>query len=112
MSNRVISRDILWQENAFKNAPWIPWPEEPPVPQQPASQPMQPFTDDDILDFRGDDTSSSCSSSTPSSSSSTTCLLLVSCTTSLHLPVIQALPLLVSNAPPIVTVQRFPEMST
>ena len=62
--NRVISRDILWQENTFKNAPWIPWPEEPPVPQppapqealaalqQPAGQSMLPCPDGD-LDLRG-----------------------------------------------------------
>ena len=40
----------------FKIASWIPWPEEPPTaPQQPASQLMPPFLDDDLLDLRGDD---------------------------------------------------------
>ena len=33
--NRVISRDVLWQENAFRHAPWIPWPEQQQVPAAP-----------------------------------------------------------------------------
>jgi len=36
--NRVVSRDVLWQENTFKNAPWTPWPEEHPGPQPPTPQ--------------------------------------------------------------------------
>jgi len=53
--NRVISRDVFSQENAFEYAPWIPWPEKLPIaPQQPAGQLVPPFLDDD-LDLRGND---------------------------------------------------------
>jgi len=36
--SRVVSRDVLWQENAFRHKPWIPWPEEPPMLRPPAAQ--------------------------------------------------------------------------
>jgi hypothetical protein len=32
-SSRVFSRDVLWPENAFRHKPWIPWPEQHPMPQ-------------------------------------------------------------------------------
>jgi hypothetical protein len=54
---RVISRVVLWQENAFRNAPSIAWPEQPPAPQgppaapqAPAAPPILPLHDDGILD--------------------------------------------------------------
>jgi transposase InsO family protein len=65
--SRVVSRDVLWQENAFRHKPWIPWPEQhpmlqPPAPPQnapaaphpPADPPLPPFPDEDVFDLGGD----------------------------------------------------------
>ena len=35
--SRVVSSDVLWQENAFRHEPWIPWPEQHPMLQPPAA---------------------------------------------------------------------------
>ena len=64
--NRVFSRDVVWQGNAFKNAPWIPWPDLtnlynmlPTAPQgavaAPAAPPVLPLRDEGILGMTGDD---------------------------------------------------------
>jgi transposase InsO family protein len=58
---RVISRDVLWQENAFRNAPWIPWPEQhhplavPAPPPAPLPAPAMPELDEDVLEWGGAD---------------------------------------------------------